>query len=310
MGTPRHSQMLEKARDGEHLAIWGLSELGAAEGALESKLSAILAERESRGSRVPVVTLLVRDRADAPWVERAVRWLGLRGRRVVVRTRVVLDREVVDALVVARDQAGAVVELELAHHKPAIQRALLGDRADPAAALLLQAQHLETLEIPVVARLAPLLPGIHDQPNGFATLVRNVVAADVCRVVVEAGKLHSEQLRRLVGVTGELTVAGCLELARAFSVDAMVLLSGADLPAEQRDAVFKLKPRRARVLEHGFAKLAADAGAQPMGDDASGYQGLVEAASSGVRRRREDADEVVRYEPVMGRDLFAGLELG
>ena len=50
--------------------------------------------------------------------------------------------EVLALAEVRREQGNVVVELELAHHKPVLQRALLGPRADTAAALLLQAQHL------------------------------------------------------------------------------------------------------------------------------------------------------------------------
>src|SRR5262245_52894846 len=161
MGSSPHAKTLGRACNGEHLAIWGL----AGQEGLDAVLAELLAERESRGSRVPVVSLLMRAREDAEWIEHAIAWLSVRGRRVIVRTRVVMPKEIVESLARARSSGpGVVVELELAHHKPVIQRALLGDHVDTAAALLLQAQHLATLEIPVVARLAPLMPGIHDQP--------------------------------------------------------------------------------------------------------------------------------------------------
>lgn len=299
--TPHHAKTLERACDGEHLAIWGLSGHLAQ---LDVVLAELLAERESRGSRVPVVTLLMRDREDAEWIERAVAWLSLRGRRIIVRTRVVMAKGCVKALAAAREHgAGALVELELAHHKPTIQRALLGKQADPAAALLLQAQHLETLEIPVVARLAPMLPGIHDQQNGFGPLLRNVEAADVHHVVLEVGRLHAQQIRNLVEVQRELSAAGLLELARAYAIDAMVLLGGAQLEAEAEGQVFKLKPRRAQALEHGLEKLAEDAG---LSLPACGCRAHCELV--GGDRAANDVER--GYESVMGRDLFAGLEVG
>ncbi len=256
----------------------------------------------------------MRHREDALWIEQAVRWLSLRGRRVVVRTRVVMSRALVDALVRARDQAGAIVELELAHHKAAIQRALLGEHADPCAALLLQAQHLETLEIPVVGRLAPMLPGIHDQPNGFGSLLRNLSAADLHQVVVQAGRLHGPQIADLIAATSELSVAGRLELARAYGVDPMIFLGSIALPPEQSDAVFKLKPRRAQVLRHGLEAMAREAGMEVLGSSGScceGYCDLLGARVSTRPSTERAGNSPVRagYESVMGRDLFAGLEL-
>ncbi|PRP90467.1 hypothetical protein ENSA5_64810 [Enhygromyxa salina] len=304
MSSSRHAKTLERACDGEHLAIWGL----AGQQQLEIVLSELLAERESRGSRVPVVSLLMRGREDAEWIERAVRWLSLRGRRVIVRTRVVMPRPVVTALHQAhgcedgcegRRGGGAVVELELAHHKPAIQRALLGQQADPAAALLLQAQHLETLEIPVVARLGPLMPGIHDQGNGFTPLLRNVEAADVSRIVLQIGQLHPQQIRALVDCQRELTAAGVLELARAYGVSAMTMLGGTELPADEDGVVHKLKSRRAQAFTHGLERLVTDAGLELPG---CGCQSHCE-----LTPQRAANDYEAGYESVMGRDLFAGL---
>jgi hypothetical protein len=292
---PAHAKIVERACDGEHLAIWGLS----GQEQLDIVLSELLAERESRGSRIPVVTLLMRAREDAEWIEHAVAWLALRGRRVVVRTRVVMPKTLVAAIGQAHETgAGAVVELELAHHKPVIQRALLGQRADAAAALLLQAQHLETLEIPVVARLAPLMPGIHDQDHGFMPLVRNVEAADVRRVTLEVGHLHPQQLHNLAGCQRELSVAGLLELARAYAVDPMVVLGGAQLPANA--PVHKLKSRRAQVLLHTLERVVREAGLELPGCGCHSHCEL-------VPQRAANSYEA-GYESVMGRDLFAGLE--
>lgn len=295
MSSSAHAKTLERACDGEHLAIWGL----AGQEQLDVVLSELLAERESRGARIPVVSLLMRSREDADWIEHAIGWLSVRGRKVVVRTRVVLPRPLIDALVVARDGAGAVVELELAHHKHVVQQALLGPQADSASALLLAAQHLETLEIPVVARLAPLLPGIHDQPNGFMPLVRNIEAAALQRVVVSVGHLHPQQLRNLAACQRELGIAGLLELARAYAVDAMIVLGGA--PVDDNAPIAKLKPRRAQVFAHALERIVEDAGLQlpPCGCKSHCELGPTRAANGWE----------AGYESVMGRDLFAGLTI-
>jgi hypothetical protein len=293
MSSSTHAKTLERACDGEHVAIWGL----AGQDQLEVVLSELLAERESRGSRIPVVSLLMRGREDAEWIEQAIGWLSLRGRRVVVRTRVVLPKPVIAALVAARAGAGAVVELELAHHKVAVQQALLGPQADSAAALLLAAQHLETLEIPVVARLAPLMPGIHDQPNGFMPLVRNIEAAELRRVVLSVGHLHPQQLRNLAGCQRELGIAGLLELARAYAVDAMVVLGGAPIPDDV--PTYKLKPRRSQVFAHALERIVSEAGLQL---PTCGCQSHCELGTARAANGWE-----IGYESVMGRDLFAGL---
>jgi hypothetical protein len=63
------------------------------------------------------------------------------------------------ALVLATRDHGATVVLEMAHHKLEIQRALLGEDADAAPALLLQAQHLRRLGVGVAVQLGPLVAG-------------------------------------------------------------------------------------------------------------------------------------------------------
>ena len=300
MSASRHAKTLDRACDGEHLAIWGLS--GAYDrDQLESALSEILAGRESRGMRVPIVSLFMRQREDAGWIERAISWLSVRGRRVVVRTRVVMARAVVSALADAhRRGAGALVELELAHHKGEVQRALLGDQADAAAALLLQAQHLETLGLPVVARLAPLMPGIHDQPGGFMPLVRNVQAADLRQVTLEVGQLHPQQLANLASCQRELGVAGQLELARAYGVDAMAMLTGASVPREE--VVHRLKARRAEGFVHALEQIVRDVGLElPSDPNKCGCRSHCSLMSETSNVYASG------YQSVMGRDLFAGL---
>jgi hypothetical protein len=294
MGSSSHTKTLERACDGEHLAIWGLS----GQTQLEVVLTELLAEREMRGSRVPVLTLLMRGREDAEWIERAIGWLSVRGRRVIVRTRVVLPRSMISVLAEVQRTASQapVVELELAHHKPVIQRALLGEQADSVAALLLQAQHLETLGIPVVARIAPLMPGIHDQANQFTSLLRNLVGADVRRVVLEVGSLHADQLRKLAAASRELSVASLLELARAYGVDPMVVLGGAEV--EDETFVYKLKPRRAQVFAHGLEQIAREHDNGALRLPGCGCRSHCELV------RRAPNDYAAGYESVMGRELF------
>lgn len=292
-GSPSEPGRVE---EGLHLAFSGLPERP------EAALGEALAAREQRGVRVPVVTLLVRDRHDADVIPPALAWLSSRGRRVIVRTRMVLPKVVVQALAEAGRQHGnVVVELELAHHKPVLQRALLGPRADTAAALLLQAQNLETLGIPVVARLAPLLPGVHDQAGpghkpGIETLLRNVEAADLRRVVLEVGELDTTQLVALVRAQRELSAAGLLELGKAFGIDAMVML-GASSP--EGEASYRLKPRRAVALVAALEQWVRAIGLELPGCGCRAHCALTSP-------RNANAYEV-GYESVMGRDLFAGL---
>lgn len=285
--------LVGKSADGLHLAVRGLPDRP------EAALSELLVMREQRGVRVPVVTLLVRDRHDADVIPPALAWLSSRGRRVIVRTRLVLPKPVVQALAEANEQQGnVVVELELAHHKPVLQRALLGPQADTAAALLLQAQHLETRGLPVVARLAPMLPGIHDQAGlghkpGIESLLRNVEAADLRRVVLEVGELEPQQLTALIRAKRELAASDLLELGKAFGVDAMVIL-GASQP--EGEASLRLKPRRAAALiatlEQWVRAIGLELGSAP--EPTPTVQQRANAYESG-------------YESVLGRDLFAGL---
>ena len=64
--------------------------------------------------------------------EPALRWLAAHGRRAIIRTARVMPK----ALVLATRDHGATVVLEMAHHKLEIQRALLGQDADAAPALV------------------------------------------------------------------------------------------------------------------------------------------------------------------------------
>ncbi len=306
------SVIVEKSCEGLHLALRGLPDQP------EFALAELLGLRESRGERIPVVTLLVRDRHDTDVIPPALAWLGSRGRRVIVRTRVVLPKPIVRALAEAHERGiSVVVELELAHHKPVIQRALLGPQADAASALLLQAQHLETLGLPVVARLGPVLPGIHDhggpgQKPGLEPLLCNVEAADVRRVVLEIGELEPGQIAALVRTQRELSTAGLLELGKAFGIDPMVMLGavplvldGPSLPstgpsrAAPMVRAMRLKPRRAAALLHGLEQLVRAAGLELPACGCQSHCGLAPPRSAN--------EYEIGYESVMGRDLFAGL---
>src|SRR5690606_32033711 len=101
-------------------------------------LGATLGEREARGEPARTVVLRLTNRDDVTWARPAVEWLAERGRRVLVRSGVVLGRELVQSV----RRWGVTAVLELAHPRPAHQRALVGPTAEPAATLLLHAQHL------------------------------------------------------------------------------------------------------------------------------------------------------------------------
>jgi hypothetical protein len=181
-------------------------------GAVELTLAGLVAEAEADGEPVVTVTLRVQRRDDASWAVPALAWLATHGRRPVLRTSTVMPRGLVEA---ARD-AGATVVLELAHHRPEIQRALLGEIASPAAALLLQAQHLRALGVPVAAQLGPLLAGLHDEPSRLEPLLHHVAAADVRNVHLTVGQLGTGRLRAL---RERLTAPELGGLLRAFAID-------------------------------------------------------------------------------------------
>lgn len=161
-------------------------------------LASQLAERESEGRLATEVVVALRCPEDAAWAARVVPWLAAHGRRIWVRTAVRLPGDLVTVL----DEADARVELELAHPNPAVQRALLGDEVDAVASLLLQAQHLRALGIPVRARLGPLLPGLHEPGVGsrardLDALLDHVHAASIRDVTPVVGALDGHRLGRL-----------------------------------------------------------------------------------------------------------------
>lgn len=184
----------------------------------ENALVGLFAEQEV--AREPVVSATVRlaSRLDARWAEPVVRWLHGHGRRVIMRTCAVLPR----SLIQAAQECDATVQYELAHHRPAFQRALLGPDADPASALLLQAQHLQQLSVPVVGHLGPVFPGISAAVSAsdrggesIEPLLRHVAGANVRDVHVSAGVLTHARLTALEPL---LDLAAISALRRAFGL--------------------------------------------------------------------------------------------
>ena len=165
-------------------------------------LAGILAEHEAAGEPIVSVSLRLARRADANWAEPALRWLYAHGRRVILRTCAVMPR----SLVMAARDCGAVVQLELAHHRSAFQRALVGPEADAAAALLLQAQHLLQISIGVVAHLGPIFPVIHEHGDPLTPLLHHIAAAAVGDVHITPGLLTSARLEALAQLVDPSTV--------------------------------------------------------------------------------------------------------
>ena len=177
----------------------------------ELALATLVAELDATGPASRVVVLRMADRDDAGWVEDGVGWLAARGRRPIVRTTVPLPRGVVQAI----RRAGATVLLEIAHPEPEIQRALLGAGAEPAASLLLHAQHLRACGIEVAAVVGPLLPAVHDE-RVIAAMMQHIFAADLVDVHVTVGRLGRARLAALEEVLPWSLVAA---MARAFGID-------------------------------------------------------------------------------------------
>jgi hypothetical protein len=159
-------------------------------------LASLVAEKEAGGDRVAGVTLLVSAPSDVVWAAEAIGWLGAHGRRALVRSDTVLSRHLLDAV---RRESAAVM-LGLAHHELRLQRALLGEQAASSAALLLQAQHLCALGIPVWAHLGPLVPGLHDRDPHLLPLLRHVAAAGIHDAHLSLGRLSWLRLRALLSV--------------------------------------------------------------------------------------------------------------
>ena len=188
---------------------------------VELALASLIAERETSGVRDRFVTLCARVRDDFSWVARACRWLSDHGRQPIVRLRVPPDDEVMAAF----KASGAIAVIELAHVQTTIQRLLLGPGCAPVGELLLAAQRLRAAGVPVVARVGPLLPGVHGGcPEGtraFLSLLSHLRVADVQDVEVLTGHLDKA---RLEGLSACLGGEQQMEMARAFGITAGELL--------------------------------------------------------------------------------------
>lgn len=178
----------------------------------ELALAGLLGEYEARGERVTLVTLQLTRREDATWAAVAVRWLAAHGRRAIVRTPVTLPR----GLVLLAKDCAAGVALEIAHQKLEIQRALLGAEADPAPALLLQAQYLRRLGVAVSVHLGPLVAGLHDRPGHFEPLLRHITAAGIHDLHFTIARLTAARLLALTAVLDADTLAN---ITRRYGVD-------------------------------------------------------------------------------------------
>lgn len=212
-------------------------------------LGAALGEREARGQPARTVVLRLTERDDSAWGRPAVEWLAERGRRVVVRSCVVLGRE----LVASVRRWGATVMLELAHPRPSHQRALVGPTAEAAAALLLHAQHLRSLDIEVAAHIGPLLPVVHDQQAELVGLARHVAAADIRDVHLAVGRLTPARGRALDEV---LPRGQAGALLRAFGRDPREDDPWSSLPPQGA----RLSPLAAATLRHGVRRSVEQAG--------------------------------------------------
>ena len=213
-------------------------------------LGAALGEREARGQPARTVVLRLTARDDAGWARPAVEWLAERGRRVLVRSCVVLGRELVQSV----RRWGATTMLELAHPRPAHQHALVGPTAEPAAALLLHAQHLRSLDIEVAAHLGPLLPVVHDQERAdIVALARHIAAADIRDVHLAVGRLTPARGRALAEV---LASGQAGALLRAFGRDPRDDDPWSKLP----EAGIALAPLAAATLRHGVRRIVEQAG--------------------------------------------------
>lgn len=190
-------------------------------------LATTLGEREAEGEAIRVVVLRLVRRDDAAWARTALEWLAERGRRVLLRTSVVMSRELEEA---AR-RWGCTILLELAHRRPALQNALLSDSADAAASLLLHAQHLRRVGLEVAVNITPILPVIHEDRDDTVALMKHVAAADIRDAHLTVGRLTPARYDALKAV---LPHSQLLSLLRAFDLDAASENPMAKVPASGR----------------------------------------------------------------------------
>lgn len=212
-------------------------------------LGATLGEREARGEPARTVVLRLTARDDATWARPAVEWLAERGRRVLVRSSVVLGRELIQSV----RRWGVTAVLELAHPRPAHQRALVGPTAEPAAALLLHAQHLRTLDVEVAVHMGPLLPVVHDQHADIVALARHIAAADIRDVHLAVGRLTAARGRALAEVLAHGQAGAML---RAFGLDPRHDDPWSRLPPQGA----RLSALAAATLRHGVRRHVEQAG--------------------------------------------------
>ena len=220
--------------------------------AVPLSLAGALGEREAGPSGEPtrVVVLRLSTRDDAAWAAAAMEWLETHGRRVLVRTPVLLSEELIE---VAR-RWGSTILLELAHVRPAMQAALAGPSAEPVSALLLHAQHLRRAGLEVAAVLAPLLPVIHDRDRDLVALLRHIVAADVRDAHLSVGRLGPGRLAALEPLLGrgERTA-----LLRAFGLDPT---ADSPWPDGAGESFARLSPVAAASLYHAVRRSAESEG--------------------------------------------------
>lgn len=206
MPTPLHSTAAFRACEGLALVVARGAAQPGDDPDIGLELAATVGEREARGDEVRAVVLRMGRREESTWVRGALQWLAERGRRVVVRTSVRLSRELEQT---AR-RYGATIMLELAHRKPAVQAALLGGDAEPAAALLLHAQHLRRIGLEVAVQLGPLLPVIHDDREDTLALIRHIAIADIRDAHLQVGRLTQRRFEALRSAIPSDRVAGII----------------------------------------------------------------------------------------------------
>lgn len=212
-------------------------------------LGATLGEREAKGEPARIVVLRLTERDDSSWARPAVEWLAERGRRVVVRSCVTLGRELVQSI----RRWGVTVLLELAHPRLSLQRALVGPTAEPAATLLLHAQHLRSLDIEVAAHLGPLFPVVHDEESDVVALARHIAAADIRDAHLAVGRLTPGRGRALSKVLARGQAGAML---RAFGRNPLEDDPWSALPPTGA----RLSALAAATLRHGVRRFVEDAG--------------------------------------------------
>ncbi len=244
-------------------------------------LAGVLGAREADGliDRVIVLRLVRRD--DAEWARIAADWLAVRGRRVVLRTHVVLPPSLEET---AR-RWGCTVLLELAHRRAAMQTALVGESADSAATLLAHAQHLRRVGLQVAVHLGPLFPVIHEERTDTLALLRHIAAADVHDVHLTVGRLTEQ---RYAAVASVLPICRAQALLRVFGLDASASQPFASVAAAGR----RLVPLAMTAMYHSVRL------------DAEGEDLRVDHCGCAAQCHL-DPQVVPRFVPLLTADLFA-----